>query len=196
VRDAVLELRVATAQGRPVTAGGPTVKNVSGFDVPRLLVGSLGTLALIGQAVLRTRPIPERSVWLRGEGDPFDALSALHRPTSLLWDGATSWVLLEGAAAAVADQARVARALGIGTETDGPPPVPPHRWSMRPRELRAAVREHPASIAEVGVGLLHTDLPAPPRRTPATLAELHRRLKERFDPTGRLNPGRSPLVAT
>src|SRR5206468_8580471 len=60
VRDALLEARFVSAEGRLVKAGGPTVKNVSGFDLCRLLVGSLGTLGLIGEVVLRTRPLPER----------------------------------------------------------------------------------------------------------------------------------------
>ena len=43
LRDRVLEVRFVTADGRLVKGGGPTVKNVSGFDLPRLLVGSLGS---------------------------------------------------------------------------------------------------------------------------------------------------------
>ena len=45
LRDRVLEVRFVTADGRLVKGGGPTVKNVSGYDLPRLLVGSLGTSA-------------------------------------------------------------------------------------------------------------------------------------------------------
>jgi FAD/FMN-containing dehydrogenase len=54
-------------------------------------------------------------------------------------------------------------------------------------------------LAEIGVGLVHcsaataASMPVPPPS--AEVVELHRRLKERFDPTDRLNPGRSPLAA-
>ena len=56
VRDVVLQARYVSAAGEIVKAGGPTVKNVSGFDVCRLLVGSRGTLGFIGDVILRTRP--------------------------------------------------------------------------------------------------------------------------------------------
>ena len=44
VRDTLLQARYVSSTGEVVTAGGPTVKNVSGFDLCRLLVGSWGTL--------------------------------------------------------------------------------------------------------------------------------------------------------
>ena len=43
LRDRVLEVRFVNAAGDLVKGGGPTVKNVSGFDIPRLVVGSFGT---------------------------------------------------------------------------------------------------------------------------------------------------------
>ncbi len=58
LRDHVLEVRFVTAQGRLVKAGGPTVKNVTGYDLPRLLVGSFGTLGVLAQVTLRCRPRP------------------------------------------------------------------------------------------------------------------------------------------
>ena len=48
-----------TARGELIRSGAPLVKNVTGFDLCRLLVGSLGTLALLGEVVLRCRPRPE-----------------------------------------------------------------------------------------------------------------------------------------
>src|SRR3954464_1146096 len=66
VRDHALEVRFVTGDGRAVKGGGPTVKNVTGYDLPRLLVGSFGTLGLITRATLRCRPRPESSRWFRG----------------------------------------------------------------------------------------------------------------------------------
>jgi FAD/FMN-containing dehydrogenase len=202
VRDTVLEVRYVSAEGTLVKAGGPTVKNVSGFDLCRLLVGSLGTLGLLAEVVLRTRPLPATERWLAGESDPFALLPRLHRPASVLWDGTTTWVLLDGHPADVEDQAGLAAQAGL-SEVEGPPELPPHRWSLRPSELAApasapgpgdAVPDGGRFVAEVGVGVVHRDAPPPPRAVDPPVAALHRRLKDLFDPTGRLAPGRDPLA--
>ncbi len=59
IRDNVLGLSVAVADGRSLHFGGRTVKNVAGFDVKRLLIGSWGTLGVILDATIRVYPIPE-----------------------------------------------------------------------------------------------------------------------------------------
>jgi glycolate oxidase FAD binding subunit len=184
-------VRLVTADGKLVKAGGPVVKNVSGYDLGRLLVGSLGTLGFLAEVVLRCSPRPAVSVWLRGPAgaDPFATRDALFRPSSILWDGRDVWVLLEGGAADVAAERS---ALGAGwAEVEGPPPLPTGgRRSVRPSELRGLEGPPGSFVAEIGVGTIHLatahDAPAP---DPSTTA-LQRRIKEAFDPTGRLNPGR------
>ena len=184
VRDVLLEARYISAEGRVIKGGGPTVKNVSGFDLCRLLVGSLGTLGFLGEVVLRCRPLPSVSQWFAGEAEPFDLLHRLHQPASILWDGTTTWLLLEGHAADVETQATIA---GLA-EVDGPPALPKGgRVSMRPSALRTLTGTF---VAEIGVGIAHTAEPAPAREMPAGVAELNRRVKRAFDPGGRLNPGR------
>jgi glycolate oxidase FAD binding subunit len=190
VRDAVLEITAVDAQGRLVKAGGPVVKNVSGYDLCRLVVGSLGTLALVGEVVLRTRPLPAASVWLAGQTDPFALAHRLHRPSAVLWDGTTTWLLLEGHPRDVGSQAR-----GLGlAEVEGPPALPPRRRSLRPGALRdLSPGDAGGFVAEVGVGVVHQHQPpARPAVDPA-VATLHQRLKHAFDPTGRLAPGRDVL---
>lgn len=56
--DYVLGLEVVLADGRAVRVGGRTVKDVAGFDLKRLFVGSEGTLGVITEATLRLRPRP------------------------------------------------------------------------------------------------------------------------------------------
>jgi FAD/FMN-containing dehydrogenase len=179
VRDTVLEVRYVSAEGRVVKSGGPVVKNVSGFDLCRLLVGSLGTLGVLAEVVLRVQPRPRTSQWLWAEGvDPFELRRRLHRPSAILWDGVRTAVLLEGHPADVAAQAPPEF-----RPCEGPMPRPAFRRSMRPSELRSLSGEF---VAEVGVGTVHVTDPPPPR----PVDPLHFRVKELFDPTGRLNPGR------
>ena len=59
-RDHVLGLQVVTGDGRILDVGGRVVKNVAGYDLVRLLVGSAGTLGLITSAFVRLKPIPQR----------------------------------------------------------------------------------------------------------------------------------------
>ena len=63
MENTLLQARYVSAAGEIVKAGGPTVKNVSGFDLCRLLVGSYGTLGFLGDVILRTRPLPATSQW-------------------------------------------------------------------------------------------------------------------------------------
>ena len=198
VRDALLQARYVCADGQVASAGAGTVKNVSGFDLCRLLVGSLGTLGLVGEALLRTVPVGESERWARLSAvDPRPVLSC-HTAASVLWDGTDVWVLLSGYGVDVdEDLGRLAElAAGPPDDADGPPDLPPHRWSCTPAQAASFGQEKSAAarfVAEIGVGVVHASEPQPPRPVEPGVAELNRRFKERFDPTGRLNPGRDPL---
>jgi len=63
-RDITLGVKVVLPGGEIVKAGGKTVKNVSGYDMTKLYIGSLGTLGIIGEATLRLLPIPEKEAIL------------------------------------------------------------------------------------------------------------------------------------
>jgi glycolate dehydrogenase FAD-binding subunit len=57
-RDLLLGVRFVQADGTVTWGGSRVVKSVSGYDVPKLLVGSLGTLGIIAEATVRLHPIP------------------------------------------------------------------------------------------------------------------------------------------
>lgn len=61
-REQILEVRVVRADGEIVRGGAKVVKNVAGYDLPKLFVGSLGTLGIIVEATLRAYPVAEKSV--------------------------------------------------------------------------------------------------------------------------------------
>jgi glycolate oxidase FAD binding subunit len=200
VRDSVLEMTSVSARGEVIRSGAPLVKNVTGYDLCRLWVGSLGTLALTGEVVLRCLPIPRAETWWVGrDTDPFAVASQLYRPLSVLWDGEQTWVGLAGHRVDVEDQARTI----LGPHflpTDGPPPLPGAlRRSLLPRALKGLPSQAGVGagwLAQVGVGVVHCSADAAERIGPVVppsleVSELQRAVKERFDPAGRLNPGRS-----
>ncbi len=89
-RDYVLGMSTVNDEGQEVKAGGRVVKNVAGYDLPKLHVGALGTLGIITQVTLKLRPLPEETalVALGCVGDRLGALlDRLHatqtRPVSL-----------------------------------------------------------------------------------------------------------------
>lgn len=63
-RDFTIGMRVVTADGRLTRAGGRVVKNVAGYDLCKLYIGSLGTLALIVEATFKTLPLPLKQLTL------------------------------------------------------------------------------------------------------------------------------------
>jgi len=58
IRDLVLCATVALADGRVIRAGRPVVKNVAGYDMPKVFVGAFGTLGLITDVTLKLTPMP------------------------------------------------------------------------------------------------------------------------------------------
>lgn len=64
-RDHVLGLSGVTGRGEVFRAGGKVLKNVTGFDLPRLLAGSRGTLAIMTELTLKVLPLPPAQATLR-----------------------------------------------------------------------------------------------------------------------------------
>jgi len=59
VKDLIVGMTIVRPDGAIARGGGKVVKNVAGFDVPKLMVGSLGTLGMIATVTLRLHPLPD-----------------------------------------------------------------------------------------------------------------------------------------
>lgn len=131
-RDHLLGAQAVSGFGDSFKAGGRVVKNVTGYDLCKLLAGSWGTLAVMTEATLKVMPKPEseRTLVLRGLADatankamtaalgsPYDVSGAAHVPKSALHDAAgalaglgspgeaLTLVRLEGITASAVDRA-------------------------------------------------------------------------------------------
>ncbi|HEX5613716.1 MAG TPA: FAD-binding protein [Acidimicrobiia bacterium] len=159
VRDQVLEVRLVTPAGRLVKGGGPTVKNVTGYDLPRLVVGSFGTLGVLVQVTLRCWPRPRAARWGTTTSDPSTVRAALFRPSAIVWDGHATSVLVEGEPADVDAELRA----GALAPAEAPPfPHGAHRGRVSvPSAALVALASDLDAIhgcrwaAEVGVGTVH-----------------------------------------
>jgi glycolate oxidase FAD binding subunit len=176
VRDLVLGVSLVRADGVLARGGGKVVKNVAGFDLPKLACGSLGTLGLIAAATLRVHPAPEATEIAIVRGlDPAAVRSLVQEisaaqlePAALLargrgdagrWDVALKF---EGFGAGVEQQ--VARLRGfadaapVGASDEDP--FDAHRSARERAALRLKIAALPTSFPEVAallaplVGLL------------------------------------------
>src|SRR5215813_6004830 len=59
LRDLVIGVTIALPDGTVASSGGKVVKNVAGYDLPKLLTGALGTLGVITRAIFRLHPLPK-----------------------------------------------------------------------------------------------------------------------------------------
>ncbi|HZZ91783.1 MAG TPA: glycolate oxidase subunit GlcE [Usitatibacter sp.] len=109
VRDFVLGARIVNGKGEDLSFGGRVIKNVAGYDVSRLMAGSLGTLGILTELSFKVLPRPVEETTLVFEMDEGEAIRQAN-----VWAGqplpvsATSWqdgvlrVRLSGAPPAVA----------------------------------------------------------------------------------------------
>ena len=78
MRDFVLGVRLLDGKGDELRFGGQVMKNVAGYDVSRLLAGSLGTLGVILEVSLKVLPLPAAEATLRFEHDAADAIARMN----------------------------------------------------------------------------------------------------------------------
>lgn len=162
-RDRVLEVTLVTGDGREVRAGGRVVKNVTGYDLPRLATGSFGRLGLITSVCLKLWPLPEAAFTVAVD-DPAAAWSTLYRPVAVLQTEGGSFAYVAGTRAEAEAQAG---RLGDGWQEGLRWPSPPDGEvviSLRvpPASTGAAVGRLPAGarfVAQHGVGEVTAAMP-------------------------------------
>ncbi len=166
VRDSLLEVVLVTGDGRLVKGGGPTVKSVAGYDIPRIAAGSAGTLGVIVQVTLKLTPLPPFGEWFHMEAPTDECLRRgqeivrdVFRVEAVLVTPQGLWVRLAGPSADVVAPPQM---------TEATAPREPHDTTMvhvgvPPARVADLVRViapmDVAFIAEMGTGICDIALP-------------------------------------
>ena len=159
-RDRVLQVTAATGYGKVITGGSPVVKASTGYGIPRLYTGSLGSLGLIGSVLLKlwSQPMAAATVTV---DDAEKSRRDVYRPLAALGTGGIGMVYLGGTPEEVDAESAT---LG-GSRTDGLHWPGPYRSDLQlsfrvpARHVDEAVshaRNLDAAdwIAEYGVGMV------------------------------------------
>ncbi|MDH3666398.1 MAG: glycolate oxidase subunit GlcE [Paracoccaceae bacterium] len=176
-RDSMLGVRFVNGRGEVIKSGGRVMKNVTGYDLPKLICGSYGTLGVISEISFKVLPKPEAEATLVCDGmDAGGAVEALARAmgspfgiTGAAHDGQAALVRIEGLAGSVTYRTgQLQNLLGAqwrvleGTESAG-------RWR--------AVRDVTALTGEIGGGGAIWRLSVKPSDGPAAVAAIQKNLE-------------------
>lgn len=125
IRDYLIGIKVALADGTIIKAGGKVVKNVAGYDLCKLFIGARHSLGIILEATFKLRPLPEAERFARVEVRTFDDLEGLRnrvmssRAEPVLFDawrstaGMAVIAAFSGNHADVEIQMKIAREIGM-----------------------------------------------------------------------------------
>jgi glycolate oxidase FAD binding subunit len=198
-RDLVLGVTLVLADGTIANAGGKVVKNVAGYDLGKLVCGSLGRLALIARVSLRLHPIPAATGTVVAETD--DAAAAVAGvlrshlvPSSVdVLHPKRVAVRFEGSEAAVLAQLDAARALikgerggdDVWDEARRRQGNALGRVRFAPGELGRVLAELTEAVVRPAAGIAYVPHTVPDE-TPGAVHALQERVRERFDPAGTL----------
>jgi FAD/FMN-containing dehydrogenase len=209
IRDYLIGLKVALADGRLVRSGGEVVKNVAGYDLGKLFIGSQGSLGVIAEATFKLRPLPESERFVGARCESLDKADELIESvmrselTPIVIDlynlgaprtpHAAAATLLLGFAGTVDEvewQWSAAAKFGLSTlvacgeeEEFWADPAPAHRLSVMPSRTIETLRRLNGVpfVARAGNGIIYHRGSPPVRRNELPL-KLMRRLKEAYDP--------------
>jgi glycolate oxidase FAD binding subunit len=182
LRDLVIGVTLVLADGTVARAGGYVIKNVAGYDLSKLMYGSLGTLALVAEVVVRVHPRPQTSATVvvpasarAAARTAVDLLAAPLEPAAVDWTGGPGdagspggsgdragagrlAVRFEGSAAGVAAQTAALYDL-VGGSGSGAEQLVSDGEAQLWQELAAAHRGRPGESVAVA-GTLPDRLPA------------------------------------
>jgi glycolate oxidase FAD binding subunit len=167
VRDHVLGAGVLNGRAEVLHFGGSVMKNVAGFDLSRLMVGSMGTLGVILDVTLKVMPQPVATATLRMDMQEAEALAQVNQwaaqplplDASAWWDGLLV-IRLRGARAAV--NAAVERlCLERQAELIAQPSADPFWQGLRDHadEFFLRAREAVSAAGQRGVTLWRVSVP-------------------------------------
>ena len=206
IRDYLIGIRVAMADGTLIKAGGKVVKNVAGYDLCKLFIGARHSIGIIIEGTFKLRPLPEKE---RFVGMTVGSIEELEAARAKLWSSRAEPVMMDGCGDAarievqaafagnredVDAQVEIARGLGFVEQEEerrhtthfwnGTAPkkisVLPSRTVKTLAELRA-----PQWLAHLGNGVIHyRGAKEHGNEVPAELKDLMERVKNEFDPKG------------
>ena len=204
VRDWLIGISVVLPDGRLIHNGGKVVKNVAGFDLCKLFIGSRGALGVIVEATFKLSPQPEKEIFL---GMQFDTLDAAGEMIEVIWNSdlrpsvldlhqlpdqpLTLVFGLSGIAADIDSQLILANSIGLKDEMELAYDKVIHAEvadtaSMLPSLLIRHLKDStPQSfVARAGNGIVYIPrFNEQPKQSPSIL---EKRIKELFDPDGKL----------
>ena len=204
VRDWLIGISVVLPDGRLIHNGGKVVKNVAGFDLCKLFIGSRGALGVVVEATFKLSPQPEKEIFL---GKQFDTLDAAGEMIEVIWNSdlrpsvldlhqlpdqpLTLAFGLSGIAADIDSQLILANSIGLKDEMELAYDKVIHAEvantaSMLPSRLIQHLKDStPQSfVARAGNGIVYIPrFNEQPKKSPSIL---EKRIKESFDPDGKL----------
>lgn len=162
-RERVLEVTAVTGDGRLIRGGGRVVKNVTGYDLPRLMVGAFGSLGVIVEVCFKLWPVPSHRASVEIESP--QAAASITRPLAVLEENNRTRIYLWGTKADVESQAGTLGGVAVWGHDWPDDPKDEVCWSLRvpPALVSAAVAELPAEwtyVAVHGAGEIRAASPA------------------------------------